>query len=140
MLTIAMSDDLAGEHPAFMAACVDRGHRVEVFDSAQNARRTVEAAADREGDRDPRVRGSRQEEDMRGTRANPGVRLRVAAVDRLHLAVDGRALCGRAIEDADVYEDDAGLPAWNDGPLERCGKCAGALLARIRRAPRPAGA
>ncbi len=53
--------------------------------------------------------------------------------------VDGRALCGRAIEDADVYEDDAGLPAWNDGPLERCGKCTGALLARIRRAPRPAG-
>ncbi len=74
---------------------------------------------------------------MRGTRANPGARLRVAAVDRLHLAVDARALCGRAIEDADVYEDKDGLPTWNDGPLERCGKCASVLVARIRQAPRP---
>ncbi len=138
MLTIAISDDLAGEHPGFMAGCATRGHQVNVFGRARDAGQTVDAAADRAGDRDPRVRGSGQEEEgVRGTRANPGARLRVAAVDRLHMVVDGRALCGRAIEDADVYEDKDGLPAWNDGPLEPCAKCTSTLVARIRQAARP---
>ena len=67
--------------------------------------------------------------------SGPG-RLQVAATGRLHVALDGRALCGRAIEPADLYSEDAGLRAWNDGPLERCAKCARALAERVRRAPR----
>ncbi|MGA2014973.1 MAG: hypothetical protein ABSH51_31210 [Solirubrobacteraceae bacterium] len=60
-------------------------------------------------------------------------RLQVAALGRLHLAVDGRSLCGRvAIPEPDIYEDEAGLLAGNRDVLERCGKCSAALVARIR--------
>jgi hypothetical protein len=42
-------------------------------------------------------------------RREPGPRLRVAAVDKLHLAVGGRALCGRVIVDElDAYSDEGG--------------------------------
>jgi len=61
-------------------------------------------------------------------------RLQVVAVDKLHLAVDGRALCGLVIVDeVDAYGDEAGLSAWNRGPLERCAQCSATLAARIRR-------
>jgi hypothetical protein len=60
-------------------------------------------------------------------------RLQVAALDRLHLAVDGRTLCGRAIVDElDVYSDEAGLTAWN-----ACAQCSATLVTRIRRAANP---
>jgi hypothetical protein len=60
-------------------------------------------------------------------------RLRVAAVDKLHLAIDGRSLCGRLeVADKDTYDDQAGLLAWNGGPLERCGQCSRTLVARSR--------
>ena len=76
----------------------------------------------------------------RDARATARLRLLVAALNRLHLVLDGRALCGQAVEDADVYEDKAGVPAWNDGPPERCPRCAEGLAARLRRAPRHATA
>jgi hypothetical protein len=65
-------------------------------------------------------------------------RLAVVAAGRLHLAVDGRSLCGRVMADKrDLYSDEAGLPAWNNGPLERCVQCTTALTARSRN-PAPA--
>ena len=68
-------------------------------------------------------------------------RLQVAALDRLHLAVDGRALCGRVIVDElDVYSDEAGLSAWNCGPLQRCAQCSATLVARIRQPSQRAAA
>lgn len=33
MLEISISSEMAAEHPRFMAECVERGHRVEVFAS-----------------------------------------------------------------------------------------------------------
>jgi hypothetical protein len=83
-----------------------------------------------------------------GPGQNEGQRLRVVAASRLHLAVDGRSLCGRLmVDELDVYRDEVGLLAWNDGPLERCAQCAAALVARSRRlapmravAPEPAAA
>jgi hypothetical protein len=64
---------------------------------------------------------------------NQQLRLGVVAAGRLHLAVDGRSLCGRVMADErDLYGDEAGLRAWNNGPLERCAQCATALLARSR--------
>jgi hypothetical protein len=75
-----------------------------------------------------------------GQRRELEPRLQVAAVHKLHLAVDGRALCGRVIVDElDVYSDEAGLLAWNGGPLERCAQCSATLLAR-RREPARGGA
>jgi hypothetical protein len=60
--------------------------------------------------------------------------LRVAAVEKLHLTVDGRSLCGLlTIDELDVYDDAVGLRAWNDGPLEHCAQCRTALVTRIRR-------
>ena len=66
-------------------------------------------------------------------------RLQVAALGALHLAIDGRPLCGQVrIDEPDIYSDPAGLRAWNDGPLARCGKCSAALVARVRQpAPSP---
>ena len=31
MLEISISSEMAAEHPRFMAECLERGHRVEVF-------------------------------------------------------------------------------------------------------------
>jgi len=62
------------------------------------------------------------------------LRLQVAAVDKLHLTVDGRSLCGLLTVDAlDVYGNDVGLRAWNGGPLEQCTQCRTTLVTRIRR-------
>jgi hypothetical protein len=65
-------------------------------------------------------------------------RLQVTSLGRVHLAVDGRTLCGRvSVDERDVYGEESGLRVWNDGPLGRCGQCSAALAARIRRpAPR----
>ena len=66
-------------------------------------------------------------------REHDQLRLGVAAAGRLHLAVDGRSLCGRVMADElDLYSDGAGLRAWNTGPLERCAQCTTALIARSR--------
>jgi hypothetical protein len=60
-------------------------------------------------------------------------RVQVAAVEKLHLTVNDRTLCGLVTVDRlDLYSDEAGLRAWNTGPLEQCARCAAALLARIR--------
>ena len=68
-----------------------------------------------------------------GTRENDELRLRVVAVGGLHLAANGRSLCGRVMADErDLYRDQAGLLAWNTGPLERCAQCTTALVARSR--------
>ncbi len=65
-------------------------------------------------------------------------RLQVAALGRLHLAVDGRSLCGQVtIKEPDIYQNEAGLLAWNRGVLERCGKCSAALIARLRQPATP---
>ena len=54
-------------------------------------------------------------------------------MDKLHLTVDGRSLCGLlTIDELDVYDDAVGLRAWNDGPLEQCSQCRTALVTRIR--------
>jgi hypothetical protein len=34
MIKISISNELAAEHPEFMAGCAERGHRVEVFGEA----------------------------------------------------------------------------------------------------------
>jgi hypothetical protein len=34
MIEIAISSELAAEHPRFVTACVERGHQVEVFESS----------------------------------------------------------------------------------------------------------
>jgi hypothetical protein len=60
-------------------------------------------------------------------------RLQVSVVEKLHLTIDGRSLCGLVtIDESDVYDDAAGLRAWNDGPLEQCSQCGTALVTRIR--------
>lgn len=60
-------------------------------------------------------------------------RVQVAAVEKLHLTVNDRSLCGLVtVDQLDVYSDEAGLRAWNTGPLEQCAQCQAALLARIR--------
>ncbi len=60
-------------------------------------------------------------------------RVQVAAVEKLHLTVNDRTLCGLVtVDQLDVYSDEAGLRAWNTGPLEQCAQCQAALLARIR--------
>ena len=77
----------------------------------------------------------RHRERSQRTAARLEPRLQVAAVDRLHLAVDGHALCGRVIVDElDVYSDEAGLTAWNGGPLQRCAQCSVPPVTRIRAA------
>ena len=38
MLEISISNEMAAEHPRFMAECVERGHRVEVFASCAATR------------------------------------------------------------------------------------------------------
>jgi hypothetical protein len=38
MLEISISSEMAAEHPRFMAECVERGHRVEVFGSCAETR------------------------------------------------------------------------------------------------------
>jgi hypothetical protein len=65
-------------------------------------------------------------------------RLQVLAVGELHLAVDGRSLCGLIVHELDAYCDEAGLRAWNCGPLERCTRCSAALVSRIRQPSRAA--
>ena len=35
MLEISISSEMAAEHPRFMAECLERGHRVEVFGEAE---------------------------------------------------------------------------------------------------------
>jgi hypothetical protein len=63
-----------------------------------------------------------------------GPRLKVAALEELHLTVDYRSLCGLlTVEQVDVYQDEAGVRAWNTGPLEQCSQCAAALIAMTRR-------
>ena len=48
-------------------------------------------------------------------------RVQIAAVEKLHLAVDNQTLCGLVtVDELDVYPDEAALRAWNDGPLEQC--------------------
>jgi hypothetical protein len=66
-------------------------------------------------------------------RGNDRRRLQVAAVEKLHLTVDDRTLCGFVtVDELDAYQDEAGLRAWNDGPLEQCAQRQAALLAPIR--------
>ena len=38
MLEISISSEMAAEHPRFMAECLERGHRVEVFASCAETR------------------------------------------------------------------------------------------------------
>ena len=60
-------------------------------------------------------------------------RVQIAAVEKLHLAVDNQTLCSLVtVDELDVYPDEAALRAWNDGPLEQCAECQAALLAPIR--------
>ena len=42
MIEIAISSDLANEHPRFMAECARRDHRLEVFDSGERVHATPE--------------------------------------------------------------------------------------------------
>ena len=59
--------------------------------------------------------------------------MQVAAVEKLHLTVSDRTLCGLVtVDQLDVHSDEAGLRAWNTGPLEQCSQRAAALPARIR--------
>ena len=70
---------------------------------------------------------------MRPLEQHSRQRLKVAAVEKLHLAVEDRALCELVtVDELDVYPDDAALRAWNDGPLEQCAQCAAALLTPTR--------
>ena len=52
MIEIAISSELAGEHPRFLTECLERGHRVEVFESsaAASERATVAEAEGSTGD------------------------------------------------------------------------------------------
>ena len=60
-------------------------------------------------------------------------RVQVAAVEKLHVTVNDRTLCGVVtVDQLDVYSDKAALRAWNTGPLEQCAQWQAALLARIR--------
>ena len=78
--------------------------------------------------------GRRRRDSTTSGRETPGPRLKVAAVEELHLTVDYRSLCGPlTVEPVDVYQDEAGLRAWNNGPLEQCSQCAAALIAMTRR-------
>jgi hypothetical protein len=50
-----------------------------------------------------------RDEDPRNARR----RVQVAAVDKLHLTVDGRTLCGLVtVDELDLYSDDVALRAW----------------------------
>ena len=70
---------------------------------------------------------------MRPLEQHSRQRLKVAAVEKLHLAVEDRALCELVtVDELDVYPDDAALRAWNDGPLEQCAQCAARLLTPTR--------
>lgn len=70
-------------------------------------------------------------------RRNARRRVQVAAVDKLHMTVDGRTLCGLvAVDELDLYSDEVALRAWNLGPLEQCAQCATALVTRIRQPAR----
>jgi hypothetical protein len=52
--------------------------------------------------------------------------------------VNDRASCGLlTVEPVDAYQDEAGLRAWNDGPLERCSQCAAALIATPHQPAQP---
>lgn len=37
MIEISISSELAAEHPRFVAECLERGHRIEVFESSGGA-------------------------------------------------------------------------------------------------------
>jgi len=50
MIEIRISSDLAGEHPRFMAACTERGHKVEVFDSGEAREPARNAQAEASGE------------------------------------------------------------------------------------------
>jgi hypothetical protein len=83
-------------------------------------------------DVDVRTRTPRDED-----RRNARRRVQVAAVDKLHLTVDGRTLCGLVtVAELDLYSDEVALRAWNIGRLEQCAQCATALVTRIRRPAR----
>jgi len=43
MLTIAISNSLADEHPGFIAAIAERGHRFDVFDADTDTDETIES-------------------------------------------------------------------------------------------------
>lgn len=59
--------------------------------------------------------------------------LHFACIDRLHIVVDGRTLCGWGTPlESDVYADDIGLRVWNAGLLRRCAMCEATLLAKAR--------
>ena len=65
-------------------------------------------------------------------------RVQIAAVEKLHLAVDNQTLCSLVtVDELDVYPDEAALRAWNDGPLEQCAQCLAALRHRLGRQPQP---
>ena len=52
---------------------------------------------------------------------DPRRRVQVAAVEKLHLTVNDRTLCGLVtVDQLDVYSDEAALRAWNTGALEQC--------------------
>jgi len=81
-------------------------------------------------DVDARAQRPSSEEDRRNARR----RVQVAAVDKLHLTVDGRTLCGLlTVDELDLYSDEVALRAWNDGQLEQCSQCRTVLAARIRK-------
>jgi len=83
-------------------------------------------------DVDVRTQTARDED-----RRNARRRVQVAAVDKLHLAVDGRALCGLVtVDELDLYSDEVALRAWNTSALEQCAQCATALVTRIRQPAR----
>ena len=70
---------------------------------------------------------------MRPLEQHSRQRLKVAAVEKLHLTVEDRTLCELVtVDELDVYPDEAALRAWNDGPLEQCAQCAAALLTPTR--------
>ena len=53
MLTIAISSDLAAEHPAFMTAIAQRGHTVDVVDAAGRVDHARAASSGDGGQRGP---------------------------------------------------------------------------------------
>ena len=70
---------------------------------------------------------------------NERLPLRVMAVEHLHLMVGARSLCGQVrANERDVYADPVALAAWNEGPLNRCGRCETALELRAVRRSREA--
>ena len=58
-------------------------------------------------------------------------------MEKLHLTVDSRSLCGLVTAcELDLYSDQVALCAWNTGPLEQCAQCATALVTRVRQPAR----